>query len=318
MRRPPFPPFDEFSALAKVLTAEAAHQYPLKERVVIREEQIQTAMVRFNYAVAGSGSPVVLVPGSGGWRLTFERMVERLAANHTVYAVDPPGQGETRVTGAGFGFGTDAVATALADFIAVSGLKTVPVVGHSWGGGFALRLAQLYPTRVQRLAVLAPAGVVARDAWEFRALRIPVVGELAARFTTAASVRHMLLKSFSNTQQLPSRQLINQAAHQLRDAPDAAALRRDMLAIERGVTWDAVEQELQTVMCPVLILWGDKDRYLPVAVLDRLRAGLPNAETHLISGAGHSVHDDAAPNDIYPRLQRFLTDLPHQAATATQ
>jgi pimeloyl-ACP methyl ester carboxylesterase len=51
------------------------------------------------------------------------------------------------VTGAGFGFGTDAVATGLAEFIAASGLETAAVVGHSWGGGFALRLVSL--TRIR-------------------------------------------------------------------------------------------------------------------------------------------------------------------------
>jgi pimeloyl-ACP methyl ester carboxylesterase len=271
---------------------------------VIRERQLQTATVEFSYAVAGAGPPVVLVPGSGGWRLTFESMVGRLDTQYTVYAVNPPGQGGTRVTGAGFGFGTDAVATALADFIAASGLERVPVVGHSWGGGFALRLAQLYPARVQRLALLAPAGAPVQDVWEFRALRVPVIGEIAARLTTSAAVRHMLRKSFSNHARLPSEALVRAAAREMRTS---RSLRSDMLAVERGVRWDTTERHLSFVQCPVLIFWGLEDRYLSARTLHRLRVGLAHADTHLISGAGHSVHDDADPEETFPRLQRFLS-----------
>jgi pimeloyl-ACP methyl ester carboxylesterase len=150
-------------------------------------------------------------------------MIGRLAADHTVYALDPPGQGGRRVTGAGFDFGTDAVATALADFIVASGLKRVPVVGHSWGGGFALRLAQLHPSRVQCLALLAPAGAAVTDIWEFRALRLPLIGELAALLTTPWIVRHMLRKSFSNHDHLPPQALIAEA---VRDMRTQAPLRR--------------------------------------------------------------------------------------------
>lgn len=48
--------------------------------------QMDTAIAQFSYAQAGSGPPVLLLPGSGGWRLTFSLMVAELAQRHTVYA----------------------------------------------------------------------------------------------------------------------------------------------------------------------------------------------------------------------------------------
>lgn len=261
-----------------------------------------TRSVRFTYAVAGSGPAVVLLPGSGGWQLTFGDMLERLSATHTVYAVDPPGQGGTRVIDTTFGYDAAAVADALADLLTVLRLERVPVVGHSWGGGFALRLAQLHPGAVERLALLAPAGVVTRDVWEFRVLRRPGVGELATRLTSVTSVRHMLRKSFAHPERVPARPLIEQAAQRLRQEP---SLRRDMLRIERGVDWIRTEQDLATIRCPVLIVWGDRDRYLPVRLLDRFTTALPQARIQVVQGAGHSVHDDD-PAGTYPALVAFL------------
>jgi pimeloyl-ACP methyl ester carboxylesterase len=267
---------------------------------------LETTSVRFSYAVSGAGPAVILIPGSGGWRLSFDAMVRQLSASHTVYAVDPPGQGGTRVVDSGFGYGVDAIVEALAQFLTAAGLPAVAVVGHSWGGGYALRLAQLHPGRVERLALLAPAGLAVPDVWEFRVIRWPVVGEVATRFTSKASVRHMLRKSFAHPDRLPPDALLAAAAHDLRSASDAAALRRDMLRVERGVDWTSTEQALGSVRCPVLILWGDRDRYLPVDLLPRFTANLPHAEAHVLKGAGHSLHDDA-PDLAYPLLTAFLS-----------
>ena len=127
----------------------------------------QATGVRFSYAVAGSGPPLILLPGAGGWQLTFADLGAVLARSRQVLAVDPPGQGRTRITDSAARFDADGVAHALEEFVAALGLTDVDVVGHSWGGGFALRLSQLHPHRVRRLVLLAPAGLVVPDAWSF-------------------------------------------------------------------------------------------------------------------------------------------------------
>jgi pimeloyl-ACP methyl ester carboxylesterase len=272
---------------------------------MVEQRVADTPAVRFRYAVAGAGPPVVLVPGSGGWQLTFDDMIGRLSAGYRVYAVDPPGQGGTRVMDAGFAYDADAIARSLGDFLDAVGLPAATFVGHSWGGGFALRFAELDPHRVNRLALLAPGGLDVPDVWEFRLLRLPLLGELATRFTSTASVRHMLRKSFVHPDRMPDRDLLREAAEQLRSAPDAAALRRDLLRAERGVRWTDTELDLDQVTCPTLIIWGDRDRYLPHRLLDRFADRLPDAEIHTLPGCGHSVHDDC-PGRTYPLLDRFL------------
>lgn len=270
---------------------------------------LSTDAVSFAYAKHGAGPPVVLVPGSGGWPLTFSELLPKLAVDHTVYAVDPPGQGGTRVTDPVFSYDVDAVATSLAAFLAGLGLGSAAIVGHSWGGGFALRLAQLFPERVDRLALLAPAGIDVKDVWEFRALRLPLVGELATRLTTTASIRHLLAKSFAHRDRMPDRELMVEAARALRSGPDAAGLRRDLLRIERGVNWRATERGLPRVQGPVTIVWGGDDRFFPVSLLPRFTRHLADADVHVIPGAGHSVHDDR-PNEVLPILSAFLQGKP--------
>ncbi|QYN33664.1 alpha/beta hydrolase [Pseudonocardia sp. DSM 110487] len=273
---------------------------------MVEQRTLDTPAVRFQYAVAGDGPPVVLVPGAGGWKLSLERMITELSDGHRVFAVDPPGQGGTRVVDPVFGYDADAIARSLGDFLDAAGISATAVVGHSWGGGFALRLAQLRPDRVSRLALLAPGGLDVTDGWEFRLLRKPLIGELATRFTSMASARHILRKSFAHPDRMPGDELLRAAIGQMRSAPDAEGLRRDLLRVERGVRWSDTERDLDRVRCPTLILWGNRDRYFPVQLLARFTSRLPDLEAHTLAGCGHSLHDDC-PDRVYPLLTRFLT-----------
>src|SRR5918997_739583 len=97
---------------------------------VVEQRPLDTPVARFRYAVAGAGPPVVLVPGSGGWELTFHRTITELAAHHRVFALDPPGQGGTRVHDPLFGYDADAVARSLGDFLDGVGLPAAALVGH--------------------------------------------------------------------------------------------------------------------------------------------------------------------------------------------
>ena len=243
---------------------------------------VSTPTVRFFAAQAGKQDHVLVLPGSGGWRLTMGTLVSGLyAAGVHVHALDPPGQGRTVVLTDDFDYGVDGIASAITDYLDAEHLDRVAVIGHSWGGGYALRLAQLHPDRITRLALLAPAGLHRRDPWEFRMLRVHGFGEIAARCMTAGSLRHMLKKSLANSDRLPEPGVVREAARSLRTGRGSAQRRRDLLRVERAVDWAATAANLDAVACPTLLLWGTQDRYYPPALMDQFGSRLPNVEAHL-------------------------------------
>ncbi|HEU4541323.1 MAG TPA: alpha/beta hydrolase [Jiangellaceae bacterium] len=268
------------------------------------DRYIDTEVAKFRYVRIGTGSPVLLLPGSGGWRLTFHTMAEVLAERHTVVALDPPGQGLTEVLDPDFGYDADAIARAIAVFLDAVRLERVAIVGHSWGGGFGLRFAELNPDRVTRLALLGPGGLDVKDVWEFRLLRLPVVGELAVRLRSRASVRHLLRKSFVHRERIPN-QLVGEVVREMRSRPRRDARLTDMLRVERSVSWAETEADLHLVRAPVLLVWGNRDRYFPVRLIDRFITRLPTVEHHVLSNCGHSLPDDC-PKQTYALLSTFL------------
>ena len=268
------------------------------------ETFVETEMARFHYSRTGSGPPVVLLPGAGGWRFTFEGLIPVLARRRTVYAVDPPGQGLTEILDPGFAYGTDGIVRSLGGFLDAVGLQRTAIVGHSWGGGFALRLGELHPDRVTRLALLAPGGLDVKDVWEFRVARLPVVGELGVRLAPRISARHMLEKSFAHRDRVPHHRL-DDLVRTMQSPHHRAARLRDLLRVERSVNWAGTERDLHLTDVPVLLLWGDRDRYLPARLIERFTAELPRVDAHVLPGAGHSLHDDC-PDLTHALLLPFL------------
>lgn len=80
-----------------------------------------------------------------------------LESSHRVLAPDRPGYGGT----GGPALGLAANADALAGLLDHAGISAATVVGHSWGGGVALALAQRHPGRVSGLVLVASIGTAA-------------------------------------------------------------------------------------------------------------------------------------------------------------
>ncbi|MET7332175.1 alpha/beta fold hydrolase [Nonomuraea sp. NPDC005650] len=272
--------------------------------MLLHETYLDTESTRFHYARAGNGPPVLLLPGSGGWKLTFEAMLDVLAPHYTVYALDPPGQGATEILDRALPLGADGIARSIAGFLDAVGVRRPAIVGHSWGGGFALRFVELHPDRVARLALIAPGGLEVRDTWEFRLARLPLIGELAVGRALAGSARHLLRKSFAHRERVPTDRL-NDYVHMMKSSRRRATLLADLLRVERSVRWSDTERDLRLVDIPVLLLWGGEDRILPARLVEGFTSRLPSVEAHVVPGGGHSLHDDC-PEETYALLLPFL------------
>jgi pimeloyl-ACP methyl ester carboxylesterase len=111
---------------------------------------------RLHYVDRGQGPAIVLVHGLSGQLGNFAyALIDHLATNHRVIALDRPGSGYSRSHG-GAPMELAAQARLIAAFIDRLALERPVLVGHSLGGALALVLAQDHPARVGSLALIAP------------------------------------------------------------------------------------------------------------------------------------------------------------------
>jgi pimeloyl-ACP methyl ester carboxylesterase len=116
---------------------------------------ITMVMDHISIEVAGSGSPIYLIPGLSSPREVWEGVVPELAKNHTVYLVQVNGFGVGDRPGANLQPGIlDGVVADLDRYIVMRNIKGAGVVGHSMGGLIGLMFAKAHPEHVSRLMVV--------------------------------------------------------------------------------------------------------------------------------------------------------------------
>jgi pimeloyl-ACP methyl ester carboxylesterase len=253
----------------------------------------------------GDGPPLVLLHGVGTSRVIWRRVTPRLARQRLVVAPDLPGFGGS--SAAGPGFDLDVATDALAGPLSERAGGPFDLVGNSLGGAVALNLAARHPRLVRRLVLAAPAGfspwprplAFAARAYAGPAVRVrrvlgtPLVGSPIARRallwgTIAAPAR--LSTSDARMMLAASR-----GASRVGDAV-GAALRADLSGLLVGIE------------APLGLIWGRRDRIIPISTLDTIRAVRPDAAVETLPDAGH-VPQLERPGEFVAALCRILRRL---------
>lgn len=227
---------------------------------------------------------VVFLHGQPGTSVDSLRLRRALPPSLHLVAPDRPGYGANPRPATGF-FGNAEFVVDVLDAIDV---ESATIVGHSWGGGIALRLAQQHPERVDALVLAASVGPGAVN-WIDRLLALPALGEAltAPVFTLAGPIVRPRYRRFLHVDSVdqPERQLIEQSLYGARRRPTW----RSFLVEQRALFTElpAVDADLGRVTAPTTVVTGTKDRFVPAATARALAERIPNARLELIDGVGH-------------------------------
>ena len=117
-----------------------------------REEQIRLNGLLINYAVEGSGPPLIFLHNGGGFWQSWIHQIQHFKKTHTVYALDWPGFGESE-SPEGL-LSLELLTDTLDAFISAKNLEKVSIVGNCIGGSTALNYSQQNPERVDKLIIM--------------------------------------------------------------------------------------------------------------------------------------------------------------------
>lgn len=248
-------------------------------------ESVTAGGVRMNVLTAGpvDAPPVVLVHGSGpgvtayaNWRLT----VPELAKRYRVIAPDMLGFGFTERPRPAMVCDTDAWVRQLIDLLDALDVPQASVVGNSFGGAIALRLAARHPDRVGRLVLMGSVGVPfgitpGLDAvWGYR----PSFEAMRSLLDIFAFSRELVTDELA---QVRYRASIEPGFQEAFEGLFPAPRQR---WVDEMVTPDA---EIAALPHEVLVVHGREDQVIPPATSLRLFELLPKAQLHLFGRCGH-------------------------------
>jgi pimeloyl-ACP methyl ester carboxylesterase len=251
---------------------------------------------------------VVLLHGQPGSPADWEAVIARLPPQLRASAADRPGYGASPHAAGGFTANAEAV---LADLDA-RGAQGAVLVGHSWGGGVALRAASLAPDRVRAVVLLAGVGPGCDTSLDWL-LAAPGIGALSSllafRWTPwIARARLAWLRWRHGRPLYPG----ESASLQVWAYADERRwpLWRTFLIEQRALLRELGELAAATesVQVPVLLIADPADRVVPVKTSRRLAEMLPDARLILVEGAGHHL-PRRAPRAVADAIAEFLAEI---------
>ncbi len=248
-----------------------------------------------NVIELGEGPPLVFVHGlSGSWPNWLEQLPvfagQSPIGNHRVIALDLPGFGRSPMPAEPISIsGYARMLDALLDKLGVS---AAAVVGNSMGGFVSAELAINFPPRVERLVLVSPAGLSTYgDPRGLRALgrmrrmeRIiaTYAGWVAAHSDTVARRPALRNATLGLVAAHPSRLPAPLAAEQVRGAGKPGFIQ----GLAANLEYD-FSHRLGEIVCPTLIVWGDRDRVITVRDAARFAELIPGSRKVIFEDTGH-------------------------------
>lgn len=226
---------------------------------------------RIYYEEAGSGDPLLLLPGITDSIAKHQLLRDSLAQRFRVIAADLPGSGRSGPQPRRYHVGYyEEDAHAFVALLKERDAVPAHLVGFSDGGEVALLLAALSPQIARSVVTWGSAGVISdgqissafrsvvdhpEPGWgKYRDYLVSTYGEDTARATT---------QSFA-------------------DAWDAIVAAGGDLSLNKA----------DQIVCAVLLIVGEQDFFVSKVLVDELANRIKKAETIEVEGAGHGVHEE--------------------------
>jgi len=219
-----------------------------------------------------------------GWANSSEVFIPLsyyLKNDFSIFAPDLPGFGKSPIEKP---MALKDYADFVCKFIKDNQIEKPIIVGHSFGGAIAAKLAILHPEVMLKL-ILIGASSIREPNLKTRLLR-KIAG--IAKYFIPKKARKFILKIFG----------LDTSDYALIDNP----LLKETFKI---IIKENLAAELSFIKIPTLVIWGDKDTETPLKEGEKIAKLIPNAKLEIIENVGHYVFLDK-PLEFIHEIKKFI------------
>ena len=233
--------------------------------------------LEIHYKIAGEGKPILILHGWGSSSDSWVKIQQMLAEKgYRVIVPDLPGFGKTQAPTTIWG--VEEYANFVNQFAEQIGLAKFVLAGHSFGGQTAIQFAVTYPEKLEKLVLIAAAGV-RRTPGVFKKL-VTAVAKLVSFM--------LYLVPFEDL-----RSNIRSALYMLIRQPGYLKSQGIMRDVFKKVITQDLTAKFSKISVPTLLLWGDKDEMTPLQDAYLMQELIPNSKLEIIKGAKHALNFQA-------------------------
>lgn len=240
-------------------------------------------------------TPLVLLHGTSASLHTWEAWVAALRSQHRVISFDLPGFGLTGPNAAG-DYRGDTYARFVLDVMDHLKVSRFAIAGNSLGGEVAWRTALMAPQRVSKLILVDAAGPDFESEsvpMAFVAARLPVLNRAIDWVLPRALVVSSLHEVYGDPSKVDDALVDRYYQLTLREGNRRALVQR-LQQNRRGQDAERIAE----LKVPTLILWGGRDRLIPLSVARRFQADIAGSELVVFDELGHVPQEEDAARSV--------------------
>lgn len=260
----------------------------------------------------GKGTALFLLHGSFASLHTWDAWERELSKRYHTISLDFPGHGLTGPI-ASQKYSTDdyeRIVIRLADQLQID---TFFVAGNSMGGQVAWKLALHHAARVKKLVLVDAAGYwkISTDSsskkqsrpFIFKLLQSDMIAKIMIKITPRFFFKMNLKQVYGDATKVKEADVDRFYDLMLREGNRASTMQR-----LRQPGKD-LQDSIRYISAPTLIIWGEKDAWIPVSNAYRFKEDIKDAELKVFEGAGHVPMEEISSETVSAVLQ-FLQNKP--------
>ncbi len=280
-----------------------------KKYALAGSQQIALGGVQLHYSDEGNrldSTPLLLIHGTSSSLRTWDGVTAQLKKQYRIIRFDLPGFGLTGPN-PNRDYSTSYYNQVIDSLLTALHVSRVIIVGNSLGGAIATQYAIYQPAKVRGLVLVDAAGLPpakkTTGAIGFKLAQMPVINQLLTIITPRVLVKKSLQDAYGDTGKVTD---------------SLTALYFDMLTREgnRKALVDRMRQGWQVtdgnfltkVEAPTLIVWGSKDRLIPVENAALFQQKIKNSQVHIWDNLGH-VPMEEDPIEFSDILKKWVMQL---------
>ena len=238
--------------------------------------------LRVHYRDEGTGPVLLCLHGVQSSLHTWDGWVNIMKNKYRIIRIDLPGWGFTGASN--FGYKADKTTIFLKKFLDAKGIKKIYLAGNSYGGFVSWNFAKNYPDVVEKLILIDAAGYPIKSPLIVTLLSTPVIRDISAMITPKFVVAHFVKDVYGDKSKVTQETIDRYYSLMMYDGNRKESV-TFMLEAKKQLEKEPVG--VNTIKAPTLIMWGRKDAWIPLDVMERFKKDMPHARAIVYDGAGH-------------------------------
>ncbi len=263
-----------------------------------------------HYRIEGNldGPTLLLIHAVTASLQTWDGWVDNLKDNYRIVRLDMPGCGLTGPFVNSDDYSPEALEHFLAQFIDKVGLDHFDLAGNSQGAMVAWMYAIKHPDHVDKMVLIQPIAYPQKLPQIIDFITMPVIRDIGYVMAPKFLVTTIARQVYGDPDRLNDR-IIDRYFDLEQRKGNRVAMLKTLVQLRHISHTEKYARMVPLIKVPTMIEWGEKDNFLPRAVLERWHHDLPKAPIVIYPWGGHITMEEV-PMQTSRDADRFFSGLP--------